>query len=272
MASTQTPTTKKQPQQNQSSTPFTSASIGKKVLMAFSGIVSFGFVLGHMLGNLQIFLGQEQINAYAHSLHALGAGIWVIRIVLLFFFVLHIFLGVKLKAENLRAKPVGYKFNETVKASLSSRTMIWTGVTILAFFIFHILHYTARITDPRFLQLSLDLAGRFDVYSMVILGFESPLISGFYILAVGLLCFHLSHGLYSMFQSLGLTTKSTSKMLHKFAHLVALVLFLGFAAVPVAVLANQLPLPNSEIPTEEALDTLTTESPNQISTDSGGVR
>ncbi len=214
-------------------------------MMAISGLVAFGYIIGHMLGNLQIFLGQDRLNAYAEALHSLGGGLWVIRIVLLFFFILHIWLGIKLKAENLKAKPVHYKFNETVKASLSSRTMIWTGLTVLAFFIYHVLHFTARTTDPRFLKLPLDMEGRYDVYSMVVLGFQNYAIAIFYIIAVGLLCYHLSHGIYSMFQSLGLTTSSCNKPLHRAARLIAVIVFLGFSAVPAAVLSGAVKLPTA---------------------------
>lgn len=249
-----------------SHTAFTRASIGKKVLMAVSGIVAFGYILGHMLGNLQIFLGQDQLNAYAETLHSLGGGLWLIRIVLLFFFVLHIWLGIKLKAENMQAKPAPYQVRATVRASLSSRTMIWTGLTVLAFFIYHVLHFTARTTDPRFLQLPLDTAGRYDVYSMVVLGFQSYVISVFYVIAVGLLCFHLSHGIYSMFQSLGLTSSDCNKPLHRFAQVVALIVFLGFSAVPVAVLSGAVKLPPAGASTTSAQ---VSQLPAPVSLDSG---
>ncbi len=233
--------------------------------MAFSGIVALSFVVGHMLGNLQIFLGQERLNAYGESLQSLGAGLWVIRISLLLFFALHIWMGVKLKAENLKARPVRYKFNETVKASISSRTMIWSGTTILAFFVYHILHFTARTTDPRFLQLPLDMAGNYDIYSMIILGFENPVNAAVYIIAVGLLCTHISHGIYSMFQSLGLTSPSCNKTLHRFAHAVALILFLGFSAVPVGVITGALKLPknppsNNHLQSAQSLEPISIES------------
>ncbi len=241
MSSTPTTSSAKAP----SSATFISASIGKKVLMAFSGIVAMSYIVGHMLGNLQIFIGPERLNAYGHSLHSLGAGLWVLRIGLLLFFALHIWMGVKLKAENLKAKPIRYKFNETVKASISSRTMIWSGTTILAFFIYHVLHFTARTTDPRFLNLPLDPAGHYDIYSMVILGFKNPVNSIVYIVAIGLLCTHISHGIYSMFQSLGLTNPSCSKMLQRFAHAVALIIFFGFTAVPVGVITGYLKLPKT---------------------------
>jgi succinate dehydrogenase cytochrome b subunit len=235
--------------------------------MAISGMVALSFVAGHMLGNLQIFLGQEQLNAYGESLQSLGPGLWIIRISLLLFFALHIWMGIKLKAENRQAKPVRYKFNETVKASFSSRTMIWSGLTVLAFFIYHILHFTARTTDPRFLQLPLDSAGRFDIYSMAILGFEHPANSVIYIVAVGLLCLHISHGIYSMFQSLGLTSPSCNKALLGVAHSVALVLFLGFSAVPVGVITGALRLP---APTHSHIQVQGAESPQTISPETGG--
>lgn len=229
-------------------------SITKKILMALSGLLSFGYIVGHMLGNLQIFIGQEQINTYAEALHNLGPLLWVIRIGLIVVFVAHIWLGVQLKIENRMARAGGYQRNETLKASLSSRTMIWTGTVILCFVVYHILHYTARLTDPRFLEL-IDPAGRYDVYTMVILGFSNLWISLFYILSVGLLSFHLSHGISSMFQTLGWNRSGVRQLLNSLAWAVALVVFLGFASVPVATMSGFLKMPTQ---------TKTVSSPGQI--------
>lgn len=214
-----------------------SSSIGKKLLMAVSGLIAVAYLAGHMIGNLQIFLGQNQINAYAHGLHSLGPMLWVVRGFLIIFLALHVWKGIQLKLENWSARPVKYAKNTTVQASLASRTMIWTGVFIFAFLIYHIMHYTVRSTNPEF-NFYVDALGRADVYRMVIEGFTNPVIAIFYVVAVGLACFHLSHAFSSMFQSVGWTTPKMLKRLEALGTTVAVILFLGFAAVPVAVLTK----------------------------------
>jgi succinate dehydrogenase / fumarate reductase cytochrome b subunit len=220
-----------------------SSSVGKKFLVAVTGIISFGYVIGHMLGNLQLFAGQNQINMYAEALHSLGPLLWVIRAVLLAAFIVHIWLGLQLKLENMAARPVSYTKQTPQKSKFSGRTMWLTGLMVLAFFIYHILHFTARTTDARFTALALDAEGRYDVYSMVILGFQQPWLSAFYIVAVGLLCYHLSHGLYSMFQSLGLNNSDNNPKLERCAAVLSILIFLGYASIPVAVLAGWVSLP-----------------------------
>lgn len=220
----------------------TSTSVGKKILMAVTGFVSFGYVIGHMLGNLQIFIGQNQINLYAETLHSLGGLLWVIRLILLVFFVTHIWLGIQLKIENWSARPESYKFNSTVQATLSSRTMIWTGLTVFAFFVYHILHFTARVTNPQYATL-VDAEGRFDAYSMIIHGFQNPVISIIYILAMFGVAYHISHGVSSMFQSLGWNSPRYQPKLKALAYCISTIVFIGFCSIPVAVLLGFLTLP-----------------------------
>ncbi len=217
-------------------------SVGKKILMAVTGFISFGYIVGHMAGNLQIFVGQDRLNTYAEALHSLGAMLWLIRLFLLACFGTHIWLGIQLKLENMAARPISYKKADTVQATLASRTMVWTGSIIGAFAIYHLLHFTVRNTDPRFADL-VDSLGRYDVYSMVILGFQNPLISGFYILAVGLLCFHLSHGFASMFQSIGWCNDRSKKTLERLSVAISTLIFLGYISVPIAVLMDIVKLP-----------------------------
>lgn len=218
------------------------ASVGKKILMAVTGFISFGYIVGHMAGNLQIFVGQDRLNAYAEALHSLGAMLWLIRGFLLLCFGTHIWMGLQLKLENMAARPIGYAKRDTVQATLSSRTMVWTGSIIGAFVVYHLLHFTVRNTDPRFVDL-VDQLGRYDVYSMVILGFRNPLISIFYILAVGLLCFHLSHGFASMFQSIGWCNDNYKKTLERLSVAISTLIFLGYISVPISVLLHIVKLP-----------------------------
>jgi succinate dehydrogenase / fumarate reductase cytochrome b subunit len=216
-------------------------SIGKKILMAITGLISFGYVIGHMLGNLQIFIGQNQINAYAKALHAFPALLWVVRAVLIICFGAHIWLGVQLKLENLAARPVAYRKPNTVKATLASRTMIWTGLLVLSFIVYHLLHFTATTIVPEFEHLT-DSQGRHDTNSMIILGFQNMGVVISYIVAVGLVCYHLSHGIASMFQSLGVNNRDAEKKLHLISVLVSALVFLGYVAIPIAVQLGYLTL------------------------------
>src|SRR5712691_2021276 len=177
------------------------------MIVAVTGVILILFVIGHLLGNLQIFLGPGWINSYAEHLRDLGPFLWVIRAFLLVIVLVHIYYTVRLAIENRRARPQGYQRRDVVKATLASRTMVMSGLILLAFIIYHLLHFSFRTTDPRFATLPHDPLVRYDVYAMMVLGFSSPLVSAFYILAMFLLCLHLSHGSSSFFQSLGLNNK-----------------------------------------------------------------
>jgi len=224
-------------------------SLLKKYLMALSGLVWVGFVLGHMLGNLQVFLPPDFINAYAYKLQSLPVPVlWGIRLFLLGAIALHVWMAVLLTAENKRARQRGYKDEGTVQASLSSRIMPYTGLVVLAFIIFHIAHYTLQIVHPEYQILEYHMAGHdhpvHDVYAMMILGFSYNSIAIFYLIAMGLLCSHLSHGTSSMFQSLGLRNERWRYRLNKFAAVYAVFIFLGFASIPAAVLLGKYGLVN----------------------------
>ncbi len=217
--------------------------------MALTGAGLFGFVVMHMLGNLQVFLGQEAINRYAHFLQSSKELLWSARIGLLVMVGLHVWSAVKLSAENKAARPVGYLNNPTpAAASYASRTMLMSGLIIAAFIVYHLLHFTVKVEAVNLVGLDFgklheqDLTGRLraDVYRMIILGFKVPVVSVFYMIAVGLLCLHLSHGISAMFQSLGLRNKAWWPVLQQSAKGAALVLFLGYIAVPVAVLLGLL--------------------------------
>lgn len=210
-------------------------SIGKKVVMAITGVVLIGFVIGHLVGNMQIFAPPEKINHYAHLLESLGNGLWVIRGILLLTVVLHIWAAVVLTLENRSARPSRYEANHTIQASYASRTMRWSGFIVLAFLLFHLAHFTARVTHPEYNDLMAPLADGTlvrDVYSMMVIGFADPFITGFYILSIGLLSMHLSHGLSSLFQSLGLRTEAWGGFLDKLALVFAWAYFLGNASIP----------------------------------------
>lgn len=218
--------------------PFFRSSVGKKFIVAITGVVLIGFILGHLLGNLQIFLGPDWVNSYAERLRELGPFLWVIRIFLLLNVLLHIFYTISLAVENRRARPVRYKKKEHVKATFASRSMALSGFVVLAFILYHIAHFTVRVTDPRFLLLKADPLNRYDVYSMMVYGFQNYFVSGFYLLGMFLLALHLSHGASSFFQSLGLNNQRLTPRLATAGRIFAWLIFIGYSSIPVAVLLH----------------------------------
>ncbi len=213
------------------------SSLGKKYIMAVTGLGLFGFVIIHMLGNLQVFLGPEPINAYAAALKSNPLILWGARGALLAIATLHIVSAAQLARANRQARPVAYAHSKPVASSFANRTILISGLIILAFIVFHLAHYTVGLVDPELLRLR-DAQGRHDVYRMVITGFSNPAISIFYIASMGLLLLHLSHGVSSLFQSLGLRSKKTFNFFDKLAKLSALILFIGNSAIPLAILAG----------------------------------
>ncbi len=230
--------------------------------MALTGLVLVLFVLGHMLGNLQIFLGADVINAYAYKLHHLlpASILWAIRLFLLACVGIHIWMAVWLTLDNRKARPQKYADDKMVQASYSSRTMRMSGIIILAFAIFHIAHFTVRsvpgmqydepgVIDPSEVPLVKhggiithegEVVMTFNVNDMMIDGFQVWWVSAFYMIATGLLCMHLAHGVSSMFQSVGLRNKLWRVRLDRIALLYGWVIFLGFASIPAATLAGVL--------------------------------
>lgn len=203
--------------------------------MAISGLLLLFFVIGHMLGNLQIFLGRDQINAYGAFLKSQPTLLWMARFMLLGLVILHIASAISLTIQNRVARPIGYRIRQSSGATYASRTMIWSGVIVFAFIVFHLMHFTIGIVDPELLKIEDD-SGRHDIYAMVIHGFRSPIVSGFYILSMALLCLHLSHGTSSLFQSLGLTSGNQRIWAKHIASALAWGIFLGNSSIPLAVL------------------------------------
>lgn len=235
---------------------FTS-SIGRKLLMAVTGLILVGFVTGHLVGNLQIFLKPDHINGYAHFLQGLGPALWGIRLFLLACVVIHVWAAVALTLESKTARgPEKYGVHRWLAASVASRYMRMTGLVVLAFIIYHIAHFTVGAAgadtfksqlpewtmqhDVREFGIPLANAGTevHDVYSMVFLGFASPLVSLFYIVAVGLLSLHLWHGVDSVFQTFGLRNNSWSLCLRRIVAIYCIVYFLGNLAIPGGILSG----------------------------------
>jgi succinate dehydrogenase / fumarate reductase, cytochrome b subunit len=209
---------------------FYSTSIGKKVVMAITGLILFGFVIGHMLGNLQVFMGANQMNAYAAMLKANATLLWGVRIVLLVAVILHIVAAVQLTRLSQRSRPEGYHYKDVIQADYAARTMRWSGPIIAVFVIYHLLHFTTGSVHPQF-----DVH---DVYHNVISGFRVWPVSLFYIIAMVALAFHLWHGVWSLFQTLGLINPKSNKIIHRLAAIATLALVTGFISIPMAVLAG----------------------------------
>lgn len=221
------------------------SSLGKKFIMAVTGLALLGFVIGHLLGNLQIFLpgsdgalNGEALNGYAHKLKSMPALLWTARIGLLVIVVAHIVTAVQLTRENRKARgSIAYAEKSASGASYASRTMIWSGLIIASFIVYHLLHFTTLTLDPSYADFRT-ADGHHDVFKMVVTGFSNPFVSGFYILSVGLLCVHLSHGVKAMFQSLGLTRARWESAIGCVAQGLAWIIFVGNSSIPLAVLAG----------------------------------
>ncbi len=226
-----------------------SSTVGSKLLIALTGTLLTGFVIAHLVGNLKIFGGANDINGYAKFLKSLGPLLWVARIGLLAIFVLHMYLALKLALRAKAARPVKYQYEKTIQATFASRTMPYTGVVILLFAAFHLAHYTfgwtnttqaydlktgAIVENANYLSL-VDSEGRHDVYSMVVAGFRNPLLSILYIVAqIGLLI-HMSHGVASVFQTFGFNSPRSQKFVTLTAWGVAGFVALGNIAIVIAV-------------------------------------
>jgi succinate dehydrogenase / fumarate reductase, cytochrome b subunit len=216
--------------------------IGKKVVMAITGIALIGFVIGHMLGNLKIFTGAETINAYSRFLREVGTPeleygqlLWLVRIFLLICVALHITAAVQLTRMSRAARPIGYTTKRDIETTWAARTMRWGGVLLVAFIVFHLLHFTGGVVGFGAGQFK-DLA----VYQNVVAGFAVWPIALFYIVAMGALCLHLDHGIWSMLQTLGWNTARNEATLQTISRVIAIVVFLGFTSVPVAVMTGWL--------------------------------
>lgn len=206
------------------------------MIVAVTGVILILFLIGHLLGNLQIYLGPEWINAYSRHLRDLGPILWAIRAFLLTSVILHIYFTILLAIENRRARPEAYRDRNYAKASWASRHMVVSGLVVLAFIIFHLLHFTGRKFDPHFPLLKLDPLNRYDVFSMMVYGFQNVYVSGFYIVGLFLLTLHLTHGSSSFFQSLGLNNQRLAPKLAVAGRIFAWLLFIGYTSIPVAVL------------------------------------
>jgi len=209
---------------------FYESTIGKKAVMAVTGLILFGFLIAHMLGNLQIFLGPAVMNHYAETLHGNPALLWTVRCVLLISVILHIWSSVQLSLIKKEARPIGYQVYKPLYSSWASRTMMLSGPIIAGFVVLHLLHLTTGTIHPNFVPLH--------AYENLVTGFAVVPFALIYIAVMIFIGFHLSHGAWSMFQSVGFSHPRYTPLIKKVAAVVAWVLIAGFISVPVGVLTG----------------------------------
>lgn len=215
------------------------SSIGLKIQMAISGVAMIGFLIGHLLGNLQIFIGQEKFNDYAEFLHSMPNVLWIARSVLIAALIIHVYTAIKLGAMNKKARGTSYRCEKTVQASFASRYMFHSGMIILIFIFIHLAHFTFKSFNPEYSDL-LDEFERPDVYRMLILGFKDIPMSIFYIVANIFIGIHLHHAVQSFFRTLGLINSKFEPLIKSLSALTSILLSIGFISIPLTVLLGVL--------------------------------
>jgi len=214
-------------------------SVGKKFYMAVSGAILIGFLIAHMVGNLKMYMGPEAFNHYAEFLRVVGepvlprmVGLWIFRVVLLGCVLLHMLSAWQVYIQSRNARGSKYTKEESLSFAYASRTMRWGGVIIGVFVVYHILHFTTGTAHPDFVHG--------EAYQNVVIGFQNPLVAGFYLVAMVMVTFHIYHGLWSAFQTVGANHPKYNPIRRPLALVLALVLLAGFLSVPVGVMAGVL--------------------------------
>jgi succinate dehydrogenase / fumarate reductase cytochrome b subunit len=210
---------------------FWRSAVGKKVVMAITGLVMLLYLITHVLANLLVFQGPTRINAYSAFLHGTGGALWVARLVLLAALVLHVIAAVQLAGRRQEARPIGYAAGREPQVStFAARTIRWGGALILAFLIYHILHFTIGSAHPDFVEG--------DPYHNVTTGFRNPIVVIVYLVAMAAVGLHLYHGVWSSGRSLGISPPSRNPLRRTVAVVLALMIWLGFTVIPIAVYAG----------------------------------
>jgi len=215
------------------------SSLGAKLVMAATGVLLLGFLVIHLAGNLLMFSGPEATNAYAAWLKEKGIILWAARLGLLIVFAVHIASALRVHRMNQAARPDAYAVSSFLVTTYAARTILFSGFIVLAFVIYHLLHFTMGVTNPEYLKL-VDSESRPDVYAMVVQGFSNRAVTTSYIVAMLFLASHLSHGLTSFFQTIGLHGPRFSPFAGKLGPVVAILIFIGFVSIPLAVLAGRI--------------------------------
>jgi succinate dehydrogenase / fumarate reductase cytochrome b subunit len=218
---------------------FYRSTVGKKVIMAVSGLIWVGFVILHMAGNLQAFLGAEKLNNYAAMLHGpLEEVVWLQRVALFVALVLHVLMAWQLTRRAAQARPVEYKMRTPQVSTTSSRLMRWGGVILLVFIVLHILHFTTRDIGPAGFDGQVDAAGHFDLYFAVVASFRIWWVTALYVATMVFLGFHLWHGAWASIRTLGYAKPSDNPLKRRIAAGLATVVWVGFILVPIGVLVG----------------------------------
>jgi succinate dehydrogenase / fumarate reductase cytochrome b subunit len=216
-----------------------SSTVGRKILMAVTGQMMIVFVVVHVLGNSAIYF--STLNAYAAALHALPVLLWAVRLFMFSMLCLHVWLGIVITLENRKAKPQTYSVTNHLSATFAGKNMIWTGTMIAAFLVYHLLHFTVQVLMPQSSALrNPDSLGRPDVFMMVVQSFRHVSIAAVYVLSVAALLLHLMHGIQSSIQTWGANNDRTMPLVRGGGTLAAVLLFLGYAAIPVVIAASLL--------------------------------
>ncbi len=211
---------------------FLASTNGKKVVMAVTGVILFAFVIGHMLGNLQVYEGPAKINAYGRFLKSIPELLWAVRITLLLSVCLHIWASIGLALRNNAARPDGYARRKNTVSTYASRTMYWSGPILFCFIVYHLLHFTVGVVHPG----ATFVEG--DVYQNMVSSFSVWYVSSWYIFSMILLGLHIRHGAWSFVQSLGFNHPRHTPVIKKLAAAAALLIVLGFISIPISVLAG----------------------------------
>lgn len=215
-----------------------STSIGRKLVVAVTGLMLVGFLLSHMLGNMAVFQGSEALNSYAAWLQGHPA-LWVLRLGLLLIFVTHIYFALQLALENRAARPTRYASSRVFQTSSASRYMVLTGLLVVLFVIGHLLHFTfGALPLDGFGQL--DASGRHDVYGMVVSSFQNPWICGLYVIAMNLIGFHLAHGTRSLFQTVGVNHDSYNSSIRMVSRVLVTLFVVGNCSIPILIYFGQI--------------------------------
>jgi len=213
--------------------------VGRKIIMSITGLAMSFYVVTHLLGNISLFSGPDGINAYAKMLHSLGPLLWIVRLIMVAALGLHMVFGIQLTLENRTSRAQKYAVNKHLSATAAGKNMIWTGLLIALYLGYHLLHFTVQVITPEFsASRNLDALGRPDVFSMVVHSFRSTVVSIVYVAAMAAVGLHLSHGLQSMVQTLGLNNERTLPVMVKIGAAAALVLFLGYVAIPAGIISR----------------------------------
>jgi succinate dehydrogenase / fumarate reductase, cytochrome b subunit len=215
------------------------STVGKKIMMAFTGQMMVVFVIIHLLGNTTVYF--NNLNAYAAALRAMPLLLWLVRLLMAAALVIHVYLGVVLALENRKAKSGSYAVAGHISSTFAGRNMIWTGAIIVAFLIYHLLHFTIQIISPEFAAIRHpDALGRPDVFMMVVRGFQQGGTALLYVFFMATLLFHLTHGIQSSFQTWGLNNERSFPVITRGGQIAATILFLGYAAIPVVIVMGML--------------------------------